>query len=112
MGEVVVIAHATTTFRQVPRSDLHLDRVHVLGIALAVKEDEALDPVNSALLGARGMVFEADAVANMLQEHFGAGLHGFFNGLTEATAVLYWLARWPSGRPSRPPHSTFNPNYG
>ena len=65
---MVVIAHATTTFRQVPRSDLHLDRVHVLGIALAVKEDEALDPVNSALLGARGMVFEADAVANLRLE--------------------------------------------
>ena len=78
MGEVVVIAHATTTFRQVPRSGLHLGRAHVLGMALAVKEDEAFDPANVALLGARGVVFEADGAANLLQELFGVGAPGRF----------------------------------
>ena len=65
---MVVIAHATTTFRQVPRSGLHLGCVHVLGMALAVKEDEVHDPVNVALLGAREVVFEADAFANLRLE--------------------------------------------
>ena len=37
-------------------------------MALAVNEDEAFDPVNVALLSARGVVFEADAVANLRLE--------------------------------------------
>ena len=43
-----------------------------------MNEDEAFDPVNVALLSARGVVFEADAVANMLQELFGGGAPGRF----------------------------------
>ena len=35
---------------------------------LAVKEDEALDPVDAAFLDTRGVVFEADSVANLLHE--------------------------------------------
>ena len=50
-------------------------------MALAVKEEEALDPVNVALLGAREVVFEADAVANLLQELFEPGFQGFFQWL-------------------------------
>ena len=44
----------------------------------APHRDEALDPVDAAFLDARGVVFEADGVANLLQELFGAGFPGLF----------------------------------
>jgi len=34
--------------------------------------------INVGVFGAQGVVLEANAVANLLQELFGAGYHGFF----------------------------------
>jgi hypothetical protein len=45
-----------------------LGAAHLVWMALAVKEDVAADPVELALLGADGVVFEANDAARLIQE--------------------------------------------
>lgn len=59
---------------EVGQERLHFRRSQVLGVTLAVKEDEALDPVQVRLLGADAVVLEADDGAHLLQERSFFGL--------------------------------------
>jgi hypothetical protein len=50
---------------------------HVFGVAFAVEEDVAFDPVFVGLFGAVGVVFEAEGVGDLVEEFArGIGLHG------------------------------------
>jgi hypothetical protein len=46
-----------------------------LGVTLVVKQDEAANPGNVALLGAIRIVFEANRVADLVEEFFGTVIH-------------------------------------
>jgi hypothetical protein len=60
--------------RQVRQEGLDLRCAHLVGMALAMKEDEPPDPVDISIFGADGIVFEADGIAHPIQELF--GFHG------------------------------------
>jgi len=47
-----------------------LGGAHVGGVLFAMKEDEALDPVDVGLFGAEGVVFEAEFVPHLIQEFY------------------------------------------
>jgi hypothetical protein len=50
---------------------LHLGAAHVLRMALGVEQDEARDPIHIGLLGAVGIVLEAQRVANLIEQFLG-----------------------------------------
>jgi len=54
---------------------------HVFGVAFFVKEDVALDPVFVGVFGAIGVVFDADGVADLVEEFsfFWGHLRRFFH---------------------------------
>jgi len=43
-------------------------------MALVVKKDEAANPIDVGLFGAKGIVFGTDGVADLFEEFFSAGL--------------------------------------
>ena len=53
--------------RQVGNESLHFVSCHVVGMALVVEEDEALDPVDISLLGAVGIVLHAQDFTSLIQ---------------------------------------------
>ncbi|MBU0493635.1 MAG: hypothetical protein KKB13_17455 [Chloroflexi bacterium] len=53
---------------QVGEEGCDLGVAHLIGVALVVKEDKAADPVHVGLFGADGIVFEADGVADLVEE--------------------------------------------
>jgi hypothetical protein len=56
-----------------------LIRPHVGGVALVVEEDVALDPVNVGLFGVLGVVFDAQLIADLVEEFpAGRGWNRFF----------------------------------
>ena len=56
---------------------MHLGAAHVLGMALAVEQNVARDPIHVGLLGAIGLVFEPQHITNLVEEFFGGWLfHG------------------------------------
>lgn len=65
---------------QVGQELLDLRFAHFLGVALAVKQDVALDPVHVGLLGADAVVLEADFCANLIEQR-GLDMHNrrYFN---------------------------------
>ena len=49
---------------------LYLQCAHVVGVAFTVKKYKAPNPVGVCLFGARGIMFEADGVADLFEEFF------------------------------------------
>ena len=54
--------------RQVRQECLDLGRRHRVGVPLAMEKGEAFNPIKVGLLGAQAVVFEADAVADAIEE--------------------------------------------
>lgn len=52
-----------------------LGGAHVGGVLFAMKEDEALDPVDVGLFGAEGVVFEAEFVPHLIQKFYRRCVH-------------------------------------
>jgi hypothetical protein len=63
---------------EVGQEGLHLGSAHLLGMALVVVEDEAPDPVDVGLPGARGIVHETDGVFNTFEQLLGTGFCAHF----------------------------------
>jgi hypothetical protein len=55
---------------------LDLGGAQVFGVAFAVEEDVAFDPVFVGLFGAEGVVFGADGVGDLIHEFAGLVWHG------------------------------------
>jgi len=56
---------------------LNFRNAHVFGVAFALEDDVAFDPVFVGLLGAVGVVFEADGIGDLVEEFAGCFLlHG------------------------------------
>ena len=53
---------------EVGQEGLHLGSAHLLGMALVVEEDEAFDPVDVGLAGARRVVHETDGVIHLFEQ--------------------------------------------
>lgn len=66
---------------QVREEGLDFGRAHVLRVALVMKEDEALDPMDVGLLGARGVVLAANGLADLVEQLLGARFRGHFGRL-------------------------------
>ena len=60
---------------QMGEEGFHLCGAHVLGVALVVEKDVAFDPVDVGLLGADGVVLQADDVANLIEQFLGTLFH-------------------------------------
>lgn len=60
---------------EVGEEGLNFGDAHFFGVAFAVVEDVAFDPFGVGFFGAVGVVFEADGLAELLEE-FGWFLHG------------------------------------
>ena len=54
--------------REVRQENLHLERCHLFRVPLAMEMDEAFNPVQVSFLGAQAVVFEADAIADAIEE--------------------------------------------
>ena len=66
---------------QMGEERLDLRAAHVLGVALAVVQDEAAHPIDVGLLGADRVVLGADRIAHLVQQLlFGRLLRGFGHG--------------------------------
>ena len=53
---------------QVGEERLDLRAAHIFGVALAVEQDEAPDPIDVGLLGADGVVLDANRVAHLIEQ--------------------------------------------
>jgi hypothetical protein len=53
---------------------LYFGGAHFGRVAHVVEKDVAFDPANVGLLGANGLVLEADGVADLVQQFLGASL--------------------------------------
>jgi len=62
--------------RQVSQKGFDLRPAHVVRMAFVVEEDEAFDPEDVTLLGAVGIVLEANGVAYLIEEFFGTSRVG------------------------------------
>ena len=58
---------------QVGDESLYFLCAHVFGVALVVEENVAPDPVYVRFLGAGGIMFDADGVADLIEEFFPSG---------------------------------------
>jgi hypothetical protein len=66
--------------RQIGEERLYLGRSQLCRMALAMKQDEAFNPVRVSLLGANALVLNAELYANLI-EQFGRlrrGVFGFY----------------------------------
>src|SRR6266536_5027389 len=63
---------------QVGEEGFNFRRIHLAGMALVVKEDEALNPVGIGFFGTDGIVLDTQGLANLIEEFGRVGWHGYW----------------------------------
>ena len=54
--------------RQMSQKAFDFGRLHLPGVAFAVKEDKAADPLDVSVLGADAVMLEPDAIPHLVQQ--------------------------------------------